>query len=362
MAGAPRYTPAQRRWIEWWREETKKGTWKPGTNPPEGWVPASERPEDKFAADEYGKTAQRLSQIYAEAAAELRYKSEAFADAHRARVMKYRKQVAEGIITEDDYRQWMQGQLFQEAAWRQRREAMARMMSQVDQQAAAIIDEGKLRVFGENASYLGYQLETAGGGDYGFGVYDEATLAHLIRDDPTLLPPVKVDVGKNILWYNKILQNGVIQGILQGESLDEIALRIVRITSEKSLSDMRRNARTAYTGAQNAGRLEGMRQAKRLGIKVKKKWLSFLDDSTRYSHQELDGQVQEVDDPFDSPLGPIMYPGDVSAAPGNVWNCRCRVVYVYPEYPSTLRRVDEDGQNWQGITYREWRVRKGAAA
>lgn len=104
-----------------------------------------------------------------------------------------------------------------------------------------------------------------------------------------------------------------------------------------------------------------MRQARdELGVKVKKRWMAFLDSHTRDAHADLDGQVAEVEEPFDSLLRPIMYPGDPEAEPANVYNCRCTIVYEYPEYPTSIDRVDESGENVGDMSYSEWREMKAA--
>ena len=48
----------------------------------------------------------------------------------------------------------------------------------------------------------------------------------------------------------------------------------------------------------------------------------------------LDSHEADVDEPFDSILGPIDYPGDPGMAPENVWNRRCSLGYNYSEHPS----------------------------
>ena len=55
--------------------------------------------------------------------------------------------------------------------------------------------------------------------------------------------------------------------------------------------------------------------------------MAAIDARTREAHRLLDGQEQEIDDPFESELGPIMYPGDVEADPANTYNCRCSLTY-----------------------------------
>ncbi len=103
-------------------------------------------------------------------------------------------------------------------------------------------------------------------------------------------------------------------------------------------------ARTAVTAAQNAGRMERLHEASDMGIKVKKKWLATLDNRTRDAHAELDGQEKEIDEPFevmvDGKLQKIDYPGDPNADPAMTYNCRCTLIYVYPQYKH-LQKNDE---------------------
>lgn len=315
----------------------------------------------EYADARLREVSNRLHGVYQEAARDMRMKLTSWEHAHEARVLKYRAQVETGEITEADFRAWMQGQLFQERAWKLKQEQLARSMVDVDRQAMRMINDGRIDVFAEAANYLGYQIESGGGADFGFGLYDRQTVSRLIRDDPALLPMPDIDDEKDFAWYNGVISRAVTQGILQGEDLDGIVMRVALDTGEKSLAAMRRNARTAYTGAQNAGRLEGMRQARdELGIGVKKRWMATLDDKTRDAHADLDGQVADIDEPFETPLGGIMYPGDPDADPALVYNCRCTLTYVYPKYNSGAvpRTEAETGENVGAMTYREWQKSK----
>lgn len=49
---------------------------------------------------------------------------------------------------------------------------------------------------------------------------------------------------------------------------------------------------------------------------LKRKWIATYDMRTRHAHALLDGQLAEVDEPFESELGPIMFPGDHAAGGG----------------------------------------------
>lgn len=61
-----------------------------------------------------------------------------------------------------------------------------------------------------------------------------------------------------------------------------------------------------------------------------KMWIAILDEKTRSDHEDADGQIVEITDPFDVGGWPMMYPKDDSmGAPlSEIINCRCTVEYL----------------------------------
>ena len=265
----------------------------------------------------------RLSRVYRQAQRDIDKKLKDWQKRNEEREAKYRQQLADGKISQADFDAWMRGQVFQDKQWQARKAEIDRILLNADREAQRIVNEGKIGVFADNANYIGYDLERNGNVNTGFTLYDQNTVGRLIKSDPQILPKPAPGVQKDkaYTYYNKLMNSAITQGIVQGETIPQIAKRIVDVTGERSYSSAVRNARTAYTGAQNAGRMEGLHQAQALGIKVKKQWMATLDDRTRDTHAELDGQIRDVDEPFESELGDIMYPGDPTAEPGNVYNC-----------------------------------------
>jgi len=311
------------------------------------------------------RTERRLKSVYKQAAKEIQDKLNAFEKGHAAREARYREMVSEGKMSQADFDAWMRGQVFQGAQWRARKAEIDNVLLNADKEAAKIVNDGKLDVFATGANYMGYSIEHDANVNAGFTMYDRSTVARLVKSDPQILPKAAKGVVKDkaFSYYNKQMASAITQGIIQGESISEIARRIAEKTGEACYSSAVRNARTAYTGAQNAGRIEGLHQAQDLGINVQKKWMATLDAHTRDAHADLDGQVQEVDDPFESDLGDIMFPGDPTADPANVYNCRCTLVYVYPDYPSDMKRRDaETGEVIGDMTYKEWAAWKAGEA
>lgn len=305
---------------------------------------------------EFRRLKAKINDVYRQAYKEIEQKGREFAQGHARREAQMRQMVADGKMTQADFDAWMRGQVFQGEQWQKKKQQMADTLYHADQVAQEMVNDSRFNVFAANANYMGYSLEHDAGIKTNFGLYDADSVRRLVKKEPDLLPPKKaVGKDKSYQWYNRQVQTAITQGIIQGESLDKIAHRIGKQTGETNASAMLRNARTMQTGAQNAGRIEGLHQAQELGIKVKKQWMATLDSHTRDAHADLDGQVAEIDEPFDSELGPIMYPGDPDADPANVWNCRCSLVYVYPEYPNSMERRDnETGENVGDMTYKEW--------
>ena len=121
-----------------------------------------------------------------------------------------------------------------------------------------------------------------------------------------------------------------------------------------------RTARTAVTGAQNAGRMDSYVAAEKMGIKLKREWLAVIDKRTRHAHAMLDGQKAEMGKPFKVDGEEIMFPGDTSAPGYLVYNCRCTLIASVDgvDTSNAQRRVrnPETGKNElvSDMTYSEW--------
>jgi hypothetical protein len=99
--------------------------------------------------------------------------------------------------------------------------------------------------------------------------------------------------------------------------MDKIAKRL-RNVQEMNKTQAIRSARTIVTGAENKGRQDSYARAEADGIILQKEWLATNDGRTRHSHAVLDGAIVDQDKKFDNGL---MYPGDPSGRPEEVYNC-----------------------------------------
>jgi len=310
----------------------------------------------KFADRKIRKVDRQLQAEYRQAEKELKEKLADFVRRSKAQDAYKRKQVEAGIITEKEYEDWLKGQVFQKKRWESKIKSVQEIMHNHNVEAAKMIHENKLDVYNENYLYQQYEMEMITG--MSFDIYSEKAVTKLIKDRDQLLPEWKIDEEKDYKWNYRKVNNAVTQGIIQGESVDKIMARLARDLCSMNESKMRMFARTAITGAQNAGHQQQMADAeKELGIKQLKQWVATLDMRTRDTHRHLDGQEVPYDKPFHSDLGLIRFPGDPEAEPGNVYNCRCDMVTIYPEY-----RDEQDdwrnGETVDGMTYQEWKKEK----
>jgi hypothetical protein len=84
-----------------------------------------------------------------------------------------------------------------------------------------------------------------------------------------------------------------------------------------------RIARTEGHRIQCQAGMDACYKAKDMGADVLKQWDATLDARTRESHQQVDGQVRELDEKFSNGL---MFPGDPSGGAAEVVNCRCALL------------------------------------
>lgn len=210
---------------------------------------------------------------------------------------------------------------------------MAGELSNVNKTATAYINGQMPSIYTVNYNGVGEDIASQVKG-YTFDLVDASTVRTLATKDETLLPYKTVDGRKDVRWNTKAVNNEVLQGILQGESIPDISRRLSSVT-QMNLASAVRNARTSTTAAENRGRMDSYHRAEKMGIKIVKVWMAANDGRTRDAHLELDGQEREIDEPFEVDIeirkgvffhDKIMYPGDPNADPANVYNCRCTMI------------------------------------
>lgn len=280
----------------------------------------------------------RLSAIYSEAQKDIQKKSDEYFDKFKKADEEKRELVKQGKLTDEEYKQWRQNKIMYGKRFTAMKEDVAKQLLKVNQTATAYINGELPEIYTLNYNALADTVDGVSG--YSFTLTDPDTIKHLATTDKSLLPFRELDPAKDIPWNMKAINSEVLQGIIQGESIPDMSKRIfgeiMKTSKTEGLTDkemgalLKRNkdasiraARTIVTGAENKGRQDSYARAEADGIILQKEWLATNDGRTRHSHAALDGAIVDQDKKFDNGL---MYPGDPSGRPEEVYNCRCTLV------------------------------------
>lgn len=298
--------------------------------------------------EEIRRLAKRLHAAYGKAYREMARKAkDALARQSKADADMVRR-VAAGDMTADELSAWRKSRAADATWYAQMVAELAREMERCDERAAEIVNGAAPQVFADNANFGAFQVERAAKVDTSFTLVDADTVNTLARDHPDLLPRVSPKPSKTEVWARRKITSAITQSVLQGESVPAASKRL------RSIVDMderaaTRAARTALTGAENAGRVSSYERARGMGIDVRARWMATLDSRTRDSHRQLDGEVAGDDGRFSNGL---RYPGDPEGPAAEVWNCRCTLVASIPGHDVF------EGRDAHGLetSYEDWKA------
>ena len=262
----------------------------------------------------------RLSAIYSRAEKEIQKTADEYFSKFAKQDEAKRKLLEQGKITEEEYTKWRKGKVMYDKRFTEMKEQCAQQLLNVNKTAVAYINGELPEVYALNYNALESAVDGVGG--YSFTLVDADTVRNLAVTDASLLPYKEIDPAKDIPWNMKKINAETLQGILQGESMDKIAKRIMNV-QEMNKTQAIRSARTIVTGAENKGRQDSYKRAEKDGIVMKREWIATNDSRTRHWHAELDGVEVDIDEPWVNDFGEIMFPGDPSADPANTYSCRC---------------------------------------
>lgn len=273
----------------------------------------------------------------------------------------------EGKITEKAYNKWRVEQVTIGKRWEEMLETLAQDYHNTNEIARQIAKDNAYDVYALNHDFGTFQVEKESLVDTSYSLYDRATVSRLVKENPKMLPDPsertlkRIRDAKEKRWSKQKMTSAIMQGILQGEPLAKVAKRLRTVTNMEEAQAMR-NARTMMTNAQSAGRYDAYRRAKGMGIYFKVIWIATLDNRTRHEHRLLDGQMQEVDTPFEVEGNQIMYPADLGGGsykvpPELIYNCRCTIGAAIPGTKLYEQGIEgmERFSRLEGMSYEEWK-------
>ena len=327
---------------------------------------------------------------YAQAAKDMRGKQAEWLDKfNREREMRERAldSTKEAM---DAHKAWLRSQAARSDWLDSMVNGLSESAHQANVRAVAMVNDHIPRVFSENANRAAFAIEGNVGRDMGFTLVNEDAVRYLmgmplhgggggqlvkevVEDSAKLGPGFaqsvrkrEIDAARDIRWNRQKFTSAITQGILQGESIPSIVKRTESIFGQ-NLNAATRAARTATTNAENAGRMASFERAEKLGIDMEIEWQATLDERTRESHRQLDGERIKLGESFETEDGPLRWPGDPLGPDSQVWNCRCRADGRVVGFDGERGEWadDAEGERWarlpEDMTYDEWMEAKAVS-
>ena len=170
-------------------------------------------------------------------------------------------------------------------------------------------------------SFVGTAYDLAGQGIPLIMPIDQAAAVRAIQTDSKISEGLYKSLGVDTNNLKKTISREVTRGIASNMTFEDIA-RNIKNVSKAPMSNAKRIARTEGHRIQQASAMDAQRAAKDKGADVVKQWDATLDGRTRDTHRKLDGQIRDIDEPFEVDGMFAMYPGDFGD-PAEDCNCRC---------------------------------------
>lgn len=283
---------------------------------------------------------QEISDIYSEAQSGITEKWEAYMKRGEIRLSKLREKAEAEIksgsgesTAQKAYENAVRNYTLRNDNYKAMVDATTDRLAHTNEIALAYSNDQLPDIYVKNWAQVGEDLKSV---NLSFTEDNGSTIKKLVNEDtvkrmiqtgdvttPFMESPKYLNIPKDKRWNTKQINSSVLQGILQGESMQDIAKRIFPIV-DRNASAAIRNARTLVTGAENAGRNDSYKRLEDEGVVMKKVWLATGDERTRAWHLDMDGQEVDPDESFTDGNGnKLKFPGDPSAAAETVYNCRC---------------------------------------
>lgn len=295
--------------------------------------------------------AAKIHNVYVQAANEMEDKlANWMADYEKQRLAR-EKALKAGVITKEEYKKWLSDRAM-ERSWQQN------MINQLSYDAVncdvlcrQMINDEIPTVFAENANMEAYNIVRSTGLDLSFTIYDRDAVRFLLTD-PEIYRGV--DIPKDLQWNQKKFASAMMQSVLQGESIPNTAKRLNSVFKMGAAASVM-VARTSMTYIESRAKQNSMARALAMGIPIVQMWKALHDGRTRYEHRQMDGVTANVGEKFNVDGYMMTGPGDPTAPPYLICNCRCNVTNEigYEDIPP---RVTINTDKFPSdVTYEQWK-------
>lgn len=153
---------------------------------------------------------------------------------------------------------------------------------------------------------------------------DEQQIVRSIKNNTKLSKDLWGSLAEDNSELQAEIRSEISSGIGAGRSYSQIARQLAERMSV-GYSKTARIIRTEAHRISQEATLDAQYKAKEQGAEVVKQWDSTLDRRTRSTHAQLDGQIREIEEPFQYGGHEAMHPSGFGVAALDI-NCRCVIV------------------------------------
>ncbi len=177
--------------------------------------------------------------------------------------------------------------------------------------------------------YIGAMYDLHGQGIPIITPIDQKAVTRAIQTDSKISQGLYIRLGEDVKSLKTSIRAELSRGIANGSSWNEVAGKLGKAFKNtpfsKAYNNSMRIVRTEGHRVQIQSAMDVQRAAKDKGADVVKQWDATLDDRTRETHRMLDGQIRELDEPFEVGGMRADAPGMFNN-PAEDCNCRCALL------------------------------------
>lgn len=210
----------------------------------------------------------------------------------------------------------------------------AERLYEANKKTSEYINTQTAKTYAENYNYIGRGLQKdLDGYELKQVSVDEAQKYGRITQQ-------SIDKRKDEKWNRESIANSVIGQALMLRTASKIFSAGAKAVVSKNKNSANRQASDTMTDAENKGRFDSMYRAYDEGFEVNKIWSAILDNRTRETHRDYDGEPpHELD--YEYAPG-LKKPKDPDCEiKEEVCNCRCAISYTTGRQKSKTRAARE---------------------
>ena len=222
----------------------------------------------------------------------------------------------------DDDRSVLQSKIYQKNFQKQLQDQINGILKDLNSGQYKSIDEYLKKCY--ETGYIGTMYDIAGQGIPIISPIDQKKVIMAMKTNSKISGGLYAKLGEDVNHLKKRIANNISRGIATSDSYENIA-RNIASASNVGMNNAMRIARTEGHRIHSNSAYDAQLAAKAAGADIVKQWDSTMDGKTRSTHRLLDGQIREVEEPFEMGGKKAMYPSGFGRPEEDI-NCRCALL------------------------------------